>query len=132
MKLHLILFALFLLTCSAYQMEFSVTQCSSDIPPYEPPTHAILGTQWTQDSTFVVDAYVKTYCGGAQISGDSVVQEEEGRIILHYQIHLDEAISRCICAKQVQYRFIGLEPREYQVSFAEKPEGTLVGGEETI
>ncbi|MDD1668018.1 MAG: hypothetical protein LUO96_06080, partial [Methanomicrobiales archaeon] len=55
-------------------LEFSTGACTREIEAYTPPEAGILETVWEDDYTLRVDGFVKTYCGGAEITGDYALQ----------------------------------------------------------
>ncbi len=94
-------------------LDFSTGACTRDLDGYSPPEAGIFETAWEDDDTFRVDGFVKTYCGGAEISGDYVLSGNT--ITLLYNITITGPITRCLCAHGVRYRITGLPKSEYRV-----------------
>jgi len=94
-------------------LEFSTGACTRSIEPYLPPEAGILETVWENESTFRADGFVKTYCGGAEISGDYALSGNT--ITLLYNITTPGPITRCLCAHGVMFRITGLPQGEYRV-----------------
>jgi hypothetical protein len=94
-------------------LEFSTGACTRDIDAYSPPEAGITGTAWANDYTFQADGFVKTYCGGAEITGDYALSGNT--ITLFYTITTPGPVTSCLCARGVRYRITGLPPGEYTV-----------------
>ena len=95
-------------------LNFSTGQCNSSIDPYSKPVEGILDKTWTNQNTMVVNGFVKTYCGGANISGDYSI--EGSSLTLKYKIKTAEAVTSCICAHKLIYEISNLEKKDYSVS----------------
>ena len=94
-------------------LDFSTGACTREIEAYTPPEAGIRETVWEDDYTFRVDGFVKTYCGGAEISGDYALSGDT--ITLLYNITTPGPVTRCLCARGVRYRITGLPRGEYRV-----------------
>ncbi|MDD1661919.1 MAG: hypothetical protein LUQ49_05600, partial [Methanomicrobiales archaeon] len=55
-------------------LDFSTGACTRDLDPYTPPEAGVLETIWENESTLRVNGFLKTYCGGAEISGDYTLE----------------------------------------------------------
>jgi hypothetical protein len=95
------------------RLEFSTGACTQDINPYTPPEAGILETIWEDESTLRVNGFVTTYCGGAEISGDSAVDGRD--ITLFYSITTSGPVTSCLCTRGVRYRIMGISRGEYRV-----------------
>jgi hypothetical protein len=94
-------------------LEFSTRACTREIEPYVSPEAGVLDTGWENGSTLVVNGYVKTFCGGAEISGDYTLSGDT--IILFYNITTPGEVTRCLCAHGVVYRIAGITMGEYRI-----------------
>ncbi|MDP2925603.1 MAG: hypothetical protein Q8N99_04485 [Nanoarchaeota archaeon] len=101
---------------SAYKLTFSTRACDSSIDPYSPPVSGILSQNWSTPNILVVDAYVKTFCGGVNITGDFNVDFTNNKIVLKYKITTGDAVTECNCAHKLIYTIDSLENRNYSVS----------------
>jgi len=100
-------------------LKFSTSACdSNNTDIYSEPYAGILNQQWADDSTLIVDGYVKTYCGGADIYGDFSV--EGNKLILKYDIKIGDAITSCNCYHKVRYSISNLEKKDYSISIVKK------------
>jgi len=96
-------------------LRFSVERCSDlNINPYSPPHEGILNKTWMDGSTLVVEAYVKTFCGGATITGDYALEGDN--LILKYRVKAEGPVTRCNCVHKVVYEISNLERRNYSIS----------------
>jgi hypothetical protein len=99
-------------------LEFSTGACTGKEDAYTPPEAGITGTAWANDYTFQADGFVKTYCGGAEITGDYAL---DGRnLVLFYTITTPGPVTRCLCTRGVRYRFTDLPYGEYRVRMEKK------------
>jgi hypothetical protein len=116
---HLALLALLIILGGCVQeaaqpvLEFSTGACTRDIEPYLPPEAGILKTAWENESTLLANGFVKTYCGGAEITGDYALSGDS--LTLFYNITTPGEVTRCLCAHGVRYRITGLPQGEYNV-----------------
>ena len=83
-----------------------------DIEPYLPPEAGVLETVWEED-TLRIDGFVKTFYGGAEISGDYAPGGDT--ITLYYTITTTGEVTLCFCAHGVHYQITGLPKGEYHV-----------------
>ncbi|HVN66644.1 MAG TPA: hypothetical protein VMT31_08535 [Methanomicrobiales archaeon] len=116
---HLVVLALLLVLAGCLQqaaqpiLEFSTGACTQNIEPYIPPEAGILEMIWENETTLRIDGFVKTFCGGAEISGDYAFREDN--ITLFYTITTPGPVTSCLCAHGVRYRIKGLPKGEYRV-----------------
>jgi hypothetical protein len=116
---HLALLALLVILGGCVQqaaqpvLEFSTGACTRDIDAYSPPEAGITGTAWANDYTFQADGFVKTYCGGAEITGDYALNGKT--LTLFYTITTPGPVTSCLCARGVRYRITDLPYGEYRV-----------------
>lgn len=96
---------------------FSIGKCDSYIDPYSLPKEGILNQSWKNQDTLVVETYVKTYCGGATITGDYNVNRNN--LILKYKIKLGDAVIKCFCTHKVTYEIPDLENKDYDISITQ-------------
>ncbi len=99
-------------------LKFSTGQCDSDIDPYSEPRAGILNEEWNDDSTLIVEGYVKTLCGGAKIYGDYSV--DGNNLILKYEIKTGNEVTNCNCPHKVIYEISNLEKKDYSISITSK------------
>jgi hypothetical protein len=95
-------------------LKFSTSQCNSDIDPYSKPKKGILSQNWKNNKTLIIEGYVKTYCGGAEIDGDYNL--EGNNLILKYKIKTGDAVTSCICAHKLIYEISNLKHKDYSIS----------------
>ena len=95
-------------------LEFSIGQCNSNIDPYSPPIEKILSQEWLDDGTLLVEAYLKTYCAGAKISGDYELKDIN--LILKYKVTISGPVTTCVCPHGLTYKISNLEKKDYQIS----------------
>ena len=86
--------------------------------PYSPPEAGIQETLWEDESTLRVNGYIKTYCGGAEISGDYAV--EGATITLLYTITTPGPVTSCLCTRGVRYRITGFPRGEYRIAMEKR------------
>jgi hypothetical protein len=116
---HLAILALLLASAGCLQeveqpvLELSTGACSRDLDPYTPPAAGILESIWEDETTLRVNGFLKTYCGGAEITGDYALNGDI--ITLFYAIATPGPVTRCLCARGVRYRIAGLPRGKYQV-----------------
>ena len=112
----LLFFVVFLVGCiempgfpgSGASLKFSVPGC--DVDDYGEPEAGVMNSEWVEN-TLVVDVYLKTYCKGASIAGDFVL---EGNVLtLLYSVTGREM--DCVCAHKLVYEFSSLEKKEYDI-----------------
>lgn len=121
---HLVILALLLAATGCIEeserpvLEFSTGACTDDQDAYTPPEAGILETIWEDDYTLRVDGYVKTYCGGAEISGDFFVRGNS--VALFYTITTPGPVTRCLCTRGVRYRITGLHRGEYTIDLEKR------------
>ncbi|NYZ74112.1 hypothetical protein H0O00_03140 [Candidatus Micrarchaeota archaeon] len=101
------------------ELRFSTAPCDQDMDPYAKPAAGMLDDRWEDDGTFVAEGFVKTYCGGANITGSYMLQGND--LVLKYRITTGEAVTSCLCAHKVIYEFTNLQRRDYNVTLV--PEG---------
>jgi hypothetical protein len=117
---HLALLALLLTLAGCFQavekpvLEFSTGECTRDMDPYTPPEAGVLETIWEDGNTLQVNGFVKTYCGGAEISGDYAIDGDD--ITLFYTITTPGPVTSCLCTRGVSYRIAGLPRGEYRIA----------------
>jgi len=93
--------------------------CELDIDPYGSPKAGILGQSWKNDDTLEIKAYINTYCSGAKIEGNHVIENDN--IVLEYEIIQGTmGISECYCAHKVGYEISSLEKKDYSVFINKK------------
>lgn len=96
-------------------LEFSIgEECDSSEEAYLPPVSGISSQKWTDYSTLVVKGFVKTFCGGAEITGNFSIDGND--LILKYGISIGNPVTSCICIHQVTYKISNLEHNDYSVS----------------
>ena len=96
-------------------LKFSIEKCYEDVgPTSEVPADGILNNEWVNEDTMLIEGFVKTYCGGAEITGDYGI--EGNNIILKYNIEIGQAITRCICLHKLIYEISNLEHKDYSIS----------------
>ncbi|MDD5172365.1 MAG: hypothetical protein PHF60_05005 [Candidatus ainarchaeum sp.] len=113
-----IILLLFAGCVSQPQLKFSTAPCDQNIDPYSKPAAGMLDQRW-EDGTFVAEAFVKTYCGGADITGSYMLQGND--LVLKYRITTGEAVTSCLCAHKLVYEFTDLQRNDYNVTLV--PEG---------
>lgn len=84
------------------------------IDPYSPPREGILNKSWKDEDTLVIEGYVKTFCGGATIIGDYVLEGDN--LILKYDIEVEGPVTMCNCVHKVIYEISNLEKKDYSIS----------------
>jgi hypothetical protein len=99
-------------------LEFSTGACTREMDPYSPPEAGIQETLWEDESTLRVNGYIKTYCGGAEISGDYAV--EGATITLLYTITTPGPVTSCLCTRGVRYRITGFPRGEYRIAMEKR------------
>ena len=97
-------------------LEFSTGKCDSNIDSYSGPVSGILSQTWS-DNTLLVEAYLKTYCGGAVISGSYEVKDNS--LILEYKVKISGPVTTCVCTHKLIYKISKLEKKDYQISLIE-------------
>jgi len=95
-------------------LNFWTEECNDDINPYSQPSAGILNKTWEQENIFVADGYVKTFCGGAEILPDYLIEGDN--LTLKYKLVIGDTVTSCMCAHKVIYEFSNLEHKEYVVS----------------
>jgi hypothetical protein len=95
-------------------LKFSTGACGSEINPYSPPREGILSQTWKTQNTLVVEGFVKTYCGGATITGDYILTGTN--LILKYKIKTGDAVTSCMCPHKVIYEISNLAKKDYSIS----------------
>jgi hypothetical protein len=116
---HLAILALLLVSAGCVQeveqpvLEFSTGACSRDLDPYTPPEAGILESIWEDEITLRVNCFLKTYCGGAEISGDYALRGDI--ITLSYTISTAGPVTSCLCTRGVRYRIMGIPRGEYRI-----------------
>jgi hypothetical protein len=95
-------------------LKFSRGQCDIDIDPYSEPKAGILSQEWRNSDTLIVEGYVKTYCGGADIYGDHTIGGKN--IILKYKIEPGDVLTPCLCSHKIIYEISNLRKKDYSVS----------------
>jgi hypothetical protein len=100
------------------ELKFSTAACDQNIDPYSKPAAGMLDEKWNDDVTFVAEGFVKTYCGGADITGSYMLQGND--LILKYRIATGEAVTSCLCAHKVIYEFTNLQRNDYDVTLVEE------------
>lgn len=99
---------------SSPTLNFSTEKCNLELDPYSFPHEGILKTVWENQNTLVVEGYVKTFCGGANIEGSFSL--EGNNLILKYKIKTEGAVTKCNCAHKVIYKIANLEKKDYSIS----------------
>jgi hypothetical protein len=94
-------------------LDFSTGACTRDLDPYTPPEAGVLETIWEDETTLRVNGFLKTYCGGAEISGDYTLEGDT--LTLLYTITTPGPVTSCLCPRGVRYRILGIPRGEYQV-----------------
>ena len=94
-------------------LEFSTGACSRDLDPYTAPGAGTLETIWENETTLRVNGFLKTYCGGAEISGDYALRGNN--ITLFYTVSTPGPVTSCLCTRGVRYRLTGLPYGDYRV-----------------
>jgi len=98
-------------------LDFSLGVCDSKIDPYSQPPAGILKQAWLDKTTLQVQGFLKTYCGGAKITGDFKLKDLA--LDLYFKITTDGPVTSCLCAHKLTYKISNLEKRDYTVSFSE-------------
>lgn len=112
--LVIVLLLVFAGCISQPQMKFSTAPCDQNIDPYSKPAAGMLDERWNDDGAFVAEAFVKTYCGGANITGSYTLQGND--LVLKYRITTGEAVTSCLCAHKLIYEFTDLQRKDYDVT----------------
>jgi hypothetical protein len=94
-------------------LDFSTGACTRDLDPYTPPQAGVLETIWEDETTLRVNGFLKTYCGGAEISGDYTLEGDT--LTLLYTITTPGPVTSCLCARGMRYRVTGLPRAEYHI-----------------
>ena len=95
-------------------LKFSAEGCATGMDGYSPPTAGISNSTWVSPDTLVVEGFVKTFCGGAAITGDYRV--DGNNLILVYSVRAGPVVTTCNCARKVVYRISNLPRRNYSIS----------------
>ena len=96
-------------------LKFSIEKCYEDVgPDSRVAADGVLDYKWLNENTMLIEGFVKTYCGGAEITGDYNI--EDNNIILKYDIEVGDAVTRCICLHKLIYEISNLEHNDYSVS----------------
>jgi hypothetical protein len=106
------------LQASAPHLDFTTAPCIPTIDPYTQPPAGILNQTWTDHRMLSVEAYLKTYCGGAVISGDYTVQGDH--LVLFYNVTAQGPVTSCLCTHRLVYTISNIEKREYRVTIQER------------
>ncbi len=94
--------------CPNPDLNFSVGICRlEDLDPYSPPWAGILNQTWKDQNTLVVNCYVKTFCGGAAITGDYAL--DGNNLTLKYKIEVGDTVTSCMCPHQLVYEIPNLD-----------------------
>lgn len=93
---------------------FSIGECDEKINPYSPPPSGILDQKWKDETTLVVESFVKTFCGGVDISGNYSLNGDS--VVVKYSLQQKEVYTRCICAHKLTYEISNIEKKDYTVS----------------
>jgi len=121
---HLVILALLLAIAGCVQeveqpvLEFSTGACSRELDAYTPPEAGVLETIWEDESTLRVNGFIKTYCGGAEISGDYALRGDT--ITLLYTIITPGPVTSCLCTRGMRYRITGLQRGEYRIDIVKR------------
>ncbi len=99
-------------------LDFSTGACTREMDPYTPPEAGILKTTWEDESTLRVDAFLKTYCGGAEIMGDFRIEGDS--LTLLYIITTPGPVTSCLCTRGVRYRITGFPMGEYRIAMEKR------------
>jgi hypothetical protein len=94
-------------------LDFSTGACTKDLDPYTPPPAGSLEVTWENDTTLRVNGFLKTWCGGAEISGNYTLNGDT--LTLFYTISTPGPVTSCLCTRGIQYRITGLPRGEYRV-----------------
>ncbi len=106
------------LQASAPHLDFTAAPCIPSMDPYTGPKAGILNHSWTDHRMLSVEAYLKTYCGGAVISGDYSVQGDQ--LVLLYNVTADGPVTSCLCTHRLVYAISNIERRDFQVVIQER------------
>ena len=99
-------------------LEFSSTACNQEIEPYTPPEAGILETIWENETTLRVNGFIKTYCGGAEISGDYQIWGDS--LTLLYNVTTPGPVTSCLCTRGMRYRIMGLRRAGYGIALEKR------------
>ena len=95
-------------------LRFSAEGCATGMDGYGPPTAGVLNSIWVSQDTLVVEGLVKTFCGGATITGDYRVRGND--LVLVYSVKPGLVVTTCNCARKVVYRISNLPCQNYLIS----------------
>lgn len=95
------------------ELNFSTGACDEKIDPYSKPVAGILSQEW-KDNVLIVKTYLKTYCGGANITSDFNI--EGSNLILNYNIKTEGPVTSCLCPHMLIYEISNLEHKDYTIS----------------
>ncbi len=95
-------------------LKFSLGICDSTMDPYSPPEEGIIKKEWGDENKLTVEAYVKTVCGGAEITGDYKINGDS--LVLEYRLHVGDIVTSCLCAHKLIYEITGLVRKDYIIS----------------
>jgi|GEM_PF-1441708 len=93
---------------------FEAGPCNDSISPYNQSELGIKETNWLDNETLQIKAYVSINCAEEIVGGDFEINDD--KIILMYaspRCGDDFACARCMCAHELVYRLSDLEKKEY-------------------
>lgn len=96
-------------------LSIEVKDCDDAIDPWNQTDLGIKGTQWLDDNTLFVKTHISMLCGGEGISKASYSLEDT-ELELSYSTKRGDQITRCVCAKELDYTISNLPQKEYSVS----------------
>lgn len=94
-------------------LEFSTGACNRDLDPSTAPGAGTLETLWENDTTLLVSGFLKTWCGGAVISGNYTLQGEN--LTLFSTVSTPGPVTSCLCTRGIQYRILNIPRRDYRI-----------------
>lgn len=103
-----------LLNPTPKNLEFSLKKCNEDVSAYDHNDLGIKEVTWLNDSTIFVKAHISTFCGGENISFPSY-RISDNTLILKYTRVKENAITKCSCAKEINYTIHDIPNSNYEV-----------------
>ncbi len=96
-------------------LSITIKDCDETIDPWNPEDLGVKESQWLNDDTLFIKTHIHMLCGGESISKASYTMEDT-QLELLYSTERGGQITRCICAKELDYTISDLPFKDYSVS----------------
>ncbi len=96
-------------------LQISLKECDDTIDPWNEENLGVKESEWLDESTLLIKTHISLLCGGESLSKASYeINNNELEVV--YATKRADQITKCICAKELDYSVSDLPKKEYSVS----------------